>query len=73
MDSSSGQIPPACLDALLSLMQQCFNHGFYLSLRFLPQGANDPYEWARNNSYDYGRASHNWTFTAPRRPPSKST
>jgi hypothetical protein len=59
--SPAARFPP-CLVALQFLIQQASNHGFYISLRFLPQGVNDPYEWARTNSYDFARASHNWTF-----------
>jgi hypothetical protein len=59
MDSSTGEIPSACLSALVSIIRTCYTYGLAVRLRFFPAGENNPASWT---IYDYGHAAQNWSF-----------
>jgi hypothetical protein len=59
MDSSTGEIQPACLSALISIIRTCYTYGLAVRLRFFPAGDNNPTSW---ELYDPVHAAQNWSF-----------
>jgi hypothetical protein len=60
IDSSSGAIPPNCLSALISIIQDAYSHGLGVRLRFFPQGPNNPQKWT--TGVDWTHAIQNLNF-----------